>query len=82
MAWSESARRAAAEVRKRKAGVRVRVMDSSSGMSREMSRYDLARHTRSVRAIIRDPGTSKGRRKSYMSQLANNRFAAKKARAY
>ena len=80
MAWSEAARAAAAEARRRKAGVRVRVMEAGSGMHNEMDRYGLARHTKAVRAILRDPKLSKGRRKHYMAQLANNRYAAKKAR--
>lgn len=57
-------------------------MEAGTGSHNMMSRDALARHTRAVRAIIRNPSTKGRRLKLYKAQLSNNRFAAKKARVY
>lgn len=82
MAWSDAARQAAAEARRRKSHVTVSVMEAGTGHHSTMTRQQLAAHTRSVRAILRNKSTSKGRRRLYSTQLSNNRYAAKKARVY
>ncbi len=78
MAWSDAARAAAAEARRRKAGMTTMVMDARTGFSRRTNRKDLAAQIRAVRAQMRNVYVTKGKLRSLRADLANKRYAARK----
>ena len=77
MAWSEEARAAAAEARRRKSQATIKAMDANSGFSRVATRSELAQQIRRARQMARSPKASAGSRKSALAQLKNQVYAAK-----
>lgn len=75
MAWSDAARRAAAETRRRKSLERRIVTEAHSGSPREYSRVEVAQNIRSIRRILRtSKKLPKKRIGMYKAQLSNFRY--------
>lgn len=78
MSWSDAARAAALEARRRKSEARIMVMDSQSGIKLKYSRKDMADKMRSIRKQLRTGKNLKIKDTLRMkSQLRNFRHAAK-----
>jgi hypothetical protein len=79
MAWSDAARAAALEARRRKAREWATPMDARTGRDDLMKRHELAAKMKELRARIRrGEFKTKGKKEWAKAQLSNYRYAGKR----